>query len=92
MKRRSTIRPLFQKISIAEINEVTHPDWPFGARPYFFGSYFWSELIFNHGEKIIKELTDRYGGRLPYIINSPFEEAVKMDYADFFEKTKISLA
>lgn len=49
-----------------EMNESSIPDWPYGARPYLFGSLMWSEMLAKHGTKLAKELHYEMGGRAPY--------------------------
>lgn len=72
-----------------QINETNIPSWPYGSRPYLFGSLIWSQLI--HDTKDPKAPGDfhfRTGGRLPYLIQSQFEEQfANQNQSEIFEKT-----
>lgn len=76
----------FKKFKIYEINEFL-PTWPEGQRPYMFGSLIWSQIVKEGGNKSIKTLHDRQAGRVPFFINTPFEEQLGSDYEKFFEDT-----
>jgi Tol biopolymer transport system component len=71
---------------IYEINEFL-PSWPEGQRPYMFGALMWSQMVHEGGGKVIKTLHDKQAGRVPFFINSPFEELLGMSYENFFEDT-----
>lgn len=72
-----------------QINETNIPSWPYGSRPYLFGSLIWSQLI--HDSKDPKAPGDfhlRTGGRLPYLIQSQFEDQfANQNQSQIFEKT-----
>lgn len=76
----------FKKFKIYEINEFL-PTWPEGQRPYMFGALIWSQIVKEGGTKTIKTLHDRQAGRVPFFINTPFEELLGADYERFFEDT-----
>lgn len=82
----------WQKIKYPEINESSLPTWPYGARPYLFGSLIWSEMIALEGEKMIQELHTVYGGRFPFFLSGPIDERFKeKSLADLFYQTKNDL-
>jgi hypothetical protein len=72
-------KKIFQ-YSIAEANEIL-PSWPYGSRPYLFGSIFFSQL--NADTKNIKStgyLANRQGERVPYFIEEPMREISNNTY------------
>ncbi len=81
---------LFQ-VQLAEINETSIHTWPQGARPYLFGSLMWSELITRHGQKLIAELHGQYGGRVPFLIDTPLLEKAGKNYEQLFSETQTEL-
>ncbi len=78
-------------IDLAEINETSIHTWPQGSRPYLFGSLLWSDLISRHGQKLISELHLAYGGRIPFVIETPVLERTGGRYRDQFEMAKFEL-
>ncbi|MEK6627475.1 MAG: hypothetical protein AABY53_02525 [Bdellovibrionota bacterium] len=66
--------------TLAQANEVL-PSWPYGTRPYLFGSLFFSQLTYD--TKNIKAsgfLAEQQGARLPYFIKQPMYELTKISY------------
>lgn len=78
----------WSSLELADINEQQIPSWPYGGRPYLFGSLFWSDLIAEKGPEIVDQLHQAQGGRVPYFINSPAEEILGADYSDKFLRFK----
>lgn len=76
---------LLKDHDIAKANEVL-PDWPEGMRPYLFGSILWSEFSHRYSLKGIDTLNERYGGRIPYLINTPFKEITGKKYEEFYNE------
>ncbi|OFZ31587.1 MAG: hypothetical protein A2622_03120 [Bdellovibrionales bacterium RIFCSPHIGHO2_01_FULL_40_29] len=72
--------------TLASANEVL-PTWPYGNRPYIFGSLLWSQLVKNKNTSSINHLTSRHGMRLPYMITTPIEELGEVSYDTVYEKT-----
>lgn len=58
----------------AEINETSIPTWPYGNRPYLFGSLMWSQMVALKGMNAPGELHYRTGGRVPYLLETPVRE------------------
>lgn len=75
-------------IPLSEINEVAIPTWPFGARPYLFGSLMWSQLLADWGHKSIQELHYQYGGRIPFTIEGPYRDLSNETYSQLFTRVK----
>lgn len=76
--------------SLGEANEnlVT---WPYGNRRYFFGSMMMSQIsteaqIQNKPTALGQIVLDQ-SNRLPYVVNSPVEDILKMDYSALYDKT-----
>ena len=86
------------EFDIAEANEAL-PSWPKGMRPYLFGSLMWSKMIADRGTKIISELNERYGGRVPYLIEAPAKDVLNRSYTseynhmldELVERTQVQL-
>ena len=66
--------------TLEKANEVL-PSWPYGARPYLFGSLFFSQLNFETKDrKSTAQLANRQGERLPYFIEEPINELTGRSY------------
>lgn len=66
--------------ALPQANEVL-PSWPYGGRPYLFGSLFFSQLNFD--TKNVKStgiLANRQGERVPYFIEQPMTELTNRTY------------
>ncbi|HAG91840.1 MAG TPA: hypothetical protein DCL41_08210, partial [Bdellovibrionales bacterium] len=60
----------FDEFSIDRINEVRIPTWPFGERPYFFGSLLQKSLVDQGSDDMRERWNQRYGRRMPFFINA----------------------
>ncbi len=76
------------KLSLAEINEVSIHTWPYGARPYLFGSLMWSEMFAMKGKEIVQNLHWRYGGRMPFFLNGPVKDNTGLNYTQILQQMK----
>lgn len=74
----------FYTFDIAQVNEIM-PTWPEGMRPYLFGSLMWSQMIADKGEKVVNELNQRHGQRVPYFIETPAHEILGTSYSTEYE-------
>ena len=84
--------PRWEEFDLGEINEFDIPTWPYGARPYLFGSVLWSEMIALEGEKMVNDLHVAYGGRLPYMLSSPVQDRFQgQNLTDLFRQAKQSV-
>ena len=85
--------PRWSDLRYTEINEPEIPTWPYGSRPYLYGSVLWSEMISLKGEKIVGKIHDRLGGRFPWFLGAPVEDTFgeDMDLSGLFAQTKLSL-
>lgn len=68
------IEGVLTKFRYNEINETAIPTFPYGNRPYLFGSLLWSHMAFKKGNKSIGDLHYKTGGRVPYLIETPMRE------------------
>lgn len=59
--------------TLASVNE-TLPSWPFGMRPYLFGSLFWGQLLKDKGILAANYIAERHGERVPYFVEAPMQE------------------
>lgn len=78
-------------LKLEEINETSIHTWPQGGRPYLFGSLMWSEMISRYGKDVIRQLHSSYGGRVPYFLDGPLNEATGVGYSKLFDQMKNSL-
>lgn len=69
------------QFTIDQANEAL-PSWPQGHRPYLFGSLLWSEMEKEKGEKIVDDITQRQGGRVPFFIEAPAQDNLGKSYSD----------
>jgi hypothetical protein len=89
--RAYVIEGKLKEIKLAELNETSIHTWPQGARPYLFGSYMWSQMIGQHGKDLVKELHNRYGGRVPFFMEGPINDETNQGYAAHLEDVKSDL-
>lgn len=76
---------LFQ-YTLAEANEAL-PSWPYGGRPYLFGSMFMSEIGFKTEGKALNQLTLGQAARLPYAIEAPHQRLFGLNYESHYLQT-----
>jgi hypothetical protein len=67
----------FDEESIDRVNEVEIPNWPYGNRPYLLGSAWWT--VAAQDPSVIYDLNQRFSRRLPFMLNAPVKERLKMD-------------
>jgi hypothetical protein len=68
------------RYDLPQANE-TLPSWPYGNRPYLFGSLFFSQLIAETKDlKSVNFLASRQGERAPYFIEKPMNELTGQNY------------
>lgn len=77
-------KKLFQ-YTISQANEVL-PSWPYGSRPYLFGSLFWESLVRDTKIESVNTLVSRQGQRVPYAIESPMREITGRTYDEQYTK------
>lgn len=76
----------------AEINEFAIPTWPYGARPYLYGSVLWSDWIHSYGPAAVRDVHHNTGGRVPYLLDGAFEPVFEgRDMVEMFELTKTKM-
>lgn len=81
--RNEVLAAHLNEVGLAEANEVNIPTWPYGARPYLFGSLFWSQAI-SEKSTSAKDLATAHGGRVPFFLNAPSEDILGKDYNEFY--------
>lgn len=69
--------------SLAEANEML-PTWPYGSRPYLFGSMLMSEIGTKDNGKAINDLTLGHAARTPYFIEAPHERIFGYNYESHY--------
>ena len=80
---------LEDKLSLYGIDQAneTLPSWPYGLRPYLFGSLFFSQLAEETKDlKSINYLSNRQGERVPYFIEKPMQELTGTNYEEIYER------
>lgn len=75
-----------EKETLDRLNESAIPTWPFGERPYFFGSLLWHELMNEGGPQTINDLTQAYSRRLPFFLQGPVEDKFVQNYAEILSE------
>jgi hypothetical protein len=76
---------------LPQSNEVL-PSWPYGARPYLFGSLFFSQLVSDTKDlKSINYLAKRQGERVPYFIEDPILELNALTYETTYNKAMFTV-
>ncbi len=69
--------------TLAEANEML-PTWPYGSRPYLFGSMLMSDIGTKDQGKAINELTLGHASRLPYWVEAPHERIYGYNYESHY--------
>lgn len=77
-------KTLFQN-TLAKANEVL-PSWPYGGRPYLFGSIFWHSLVKDTNIQAIDKITSHQGRRVPYFVEAPMNEVSQKNYEGQYSK------
>ncbi|MBX3018367.1 MAG: PD40 domain-containing protein [Bdellovibrionaceae bacterium] len=73
----------------AEINEFDITTWPYGSRPYLYGSLMWSDWINSYGDHTVRDLHNNTGGRVPWLLDGAFEPVFGgRNMVQLFEETK----
>lgn len=73
--------------SFPEINEISIPTWPYGNRPYLYGSVLWSYMLANQKDlRSIYDLTNQYSGRVPYLLSGPEISLWQSSYPSLFRQ------
>ncbi len=76
----------FQDFTIAQANEAL-PEWPWGARPYVFGSLVMSSLLEKQGEDTLKELVERHGSRVPFMFEGATKPLTGQTYEEIYSES-----
>lgn len=71
--------------NVAMANE-TLPSWPWGARPYLFGSLAMGYLVSQYGEDRSSELIVRHGSRVPYFLSGATQPVVQKNYEEIYNE------
>ena len=74
----------WKQVQLAEINETGLSTWPYGSRPYLYGSVMWSYMLDKYKMKAVQDLTWSYAGRLPYLTNDPARQYLDTEYEEIF--------
>lgn len=75
-----------KKYDLPQANEVL-PSWPYGVRPYLFGSMFFSQLVADtKSVKSVNFLATRHGERVPYFVEEPMRELTGLNYETVYNR------
>ncbi|MGE3972932.1 MAG: hypothetical protein AB7F59_00245 [Bdellovibrionales bacterium] len=74
--------------SLASMNEIMIPSWPYGMRPYFWGSLLLHEIGKRKGVEAFRTLNDQYAGRVPFFINGPIHDLLGVSYEGFAQSVR----
>lgn len=72
--------------SIDQINESDIPSYPFGSRPYLFGSLLLHESIHRAEPGFVERINQRYSRRLPFLLNAPLRNEVGLSYSELLNE------
>lgn len=78
----------FQDFTVAQANEAL-PDWPWGSRPYLFGSLVMSSILEERGAAVMKDLVERHGGRVPYLLSGATQPTLGQSYEEFYARSLV---
>ena len=78
---------ILKDYDLAQANEVL-VTWPYGNRPYFFGSMIMSQISKDFTPKIIGDLVLKQSEYIPYFLNSPLEDLTESDYLQIYTKAQ----
>jgi Tol biopolymer transport system component len=67
-------------LNFAEINEGSIPSFPYGSRPYLYGSLIWNEIISQYGISSVQNLHWSHGGRVPFFLEGAAENTLGRSY------------
>jgi Tol biopolymer transport system component len=73
--------------TIDRINETIIPTYPYGERPYLFGSILWEHMLETGPKDVVEALNQSYGRRLPFLLNAPAEDVFHRNYPELLRET-----
>ena len=68
---------------VSMANEVL-TTWPWGSRPYLFGSLAMSELVDHYGSEKTQKIVELHGRKVPYFLNGVTGDVIHKSYADVY--------
>lgn len=71
--------------TLPRANEVL-PSWPYGSRPYLFGSLFWGSVVRDTSTNAANQLASRQAHRVPYFVEEPMRELTEKTYEEQYNK------
>lgn len=74
MARALTLSGRLKNESLARINEIDIGTWPYGARPYLYGGWWWRSVEKEHGPGVIAKWNQRFARRVPFLLNGPLRD------------------
>ncbi len=74
MARAFWLSDRFKTDDIATINEAEGRRFPFGAKPYLYGAWWWDHVHRTKGDESIYKLNQSFSRRLPFLLNAPMRE------------------
>lgn len=79
--------------TIDRINETDIFSYPYGQRPYLFGSLLWREITALGGSGVADKLVQRHSRRLPFMLTTPLVESIGQRYdnllLELFQKIQL---
>lgn len=79
------LSPSLTDVTLSSLNEFRVLTWPYGNRPYFYGSYLWSQFTHKAGVSAVHgQLHQATGGRLPYLLDQPLSDSLGVTDLDSF--------
>lgn len=84
--RNMVLHQTLDQETIDRINAGDIPTWPFGQRPYLFGSLLWNHIIEEAGVEIAPSLLQAYSRRVPFLLNGPLQDRTQKSYQESLQE------
>ncbi len=72
---------------IARINESGITTWPFGARPYLYGAWWWESVLREQPLDVIETWNQKFARRAPFLLNGPVQDSTGKNVSQILEDT-----
>lgn len=85
--RAMSLSEMWGKEDISRINEGLS-SYPYGQRPYLYGSLIQHTLVEEQGLKSSDDLLQRYAGRVPFLLNQPLKDLTGRRWPRYWDELK----
>jgi hypothetical protein len=77
----------FKGEDVARINQTDLKTWPYGARPYLYGAWWWDQVRREKGLPVIEAWNQNFSRRLPFFLEGPVYEQTSKTPGEFLKHT-----